>query len=70
MPAERRVTLGDVGLDATAIDRSADPCQDFDQYSCGGWLATHDIPFGDRTSRGVGLEAERVAGADAAPIRG
>lgn len=32
------------GLDTTAMDRSADPCEDFFQYSCGGWIKTHPIP--------------------------
>jgi endothelin-converting enzyme/putative endopeptidase len=32
------------GLDITAMDRSVDPCEDFFQYSCGGWIARNPIP--------------------------
>jgi endothelin-converting enzyme/putative endopeptidase len=31
-------------LDVTAMDRTADPCVDFFQYSCGGWNKKNPIP--------------------------
>ncbi len=32
------------GLDLEAMDRNADPCVDFYQYTCGGWKKANPIP--------------------------
>src|SRR5829696_9694715 len=32
------------GLDVTAMDRTADPCVNFYQYTCGGWQKNNPIP--------------------------
>ena len=32
------------GLDVTAMDPEADACEDFFQYSCGGWIRKNPIP--------------------------
>src|SRR5579859_2672166 len=39
-------------LDVTAMDKSANPCVDFYQYSCGGWKKNNPIPP-DQTSWSV-----------------
>ncbi len=40
------------GLDPAAMDRTADPCVDFYEYSCGGWRKMNPIPA-DQTSWSV-----------------
>ena len=32
------------GLDTAAMNRSADPCVDFYEYTCGGWMQRNPIP--------------------------
>jgi endothelin-converting enzyme/putative endopeptidase len=49
-------------LDLAAIDRTAEPCEDFYQYACGRWIAETAVPA-DRTSfaRAAGEVEERNA---------
>ena len=39
-------------LDTAAMDRTADPCQDLYQYSCGGWMKSNPLP-GDQANWSV-----------------
>jgi len=45
-PKKQKVSLARVGIDAAAMDRSANACTNFYQFACGGWTKKTAIPRG------------------------
>ena len=37
-------TKSESGLELAALDKTADPCTDFYEYACGGWMKNNPIP--------------------------
>ena len=51
-PAGASTTRSASGLDLSSLNRAVDPCTDFFQYACGGWIASNPIP-GDQARWGT-----------------
>jgi endothelin-converting enzyme/putative endopeptidase len=50
-PAQSARASAPAGIEIDALDRKIDPCSDFYQFACGGWIAKNPVPA-DRRSYG------------------
>src|SRR6186997_241652 len=51
LPVTDQPMVSRSGIDLAALDKSANPCDDFHQFACGGWRTKHPIPS-DRAAYG------------------
>ena len=45
------------GIDLSAMNKSANACDDFYQFACGGWITSHPLPA-DRAAYGRFTEVD------------
>ncbi|HWR34903.1 MAG TPA: M13-type metalloendopeptidase [Clostridia bacterium] len=50
-PAQSQTAKAPISFDTTAMDKSVDPCNDFFEFSCGGWRRANPVP-GDKSRWG------------------